>query len=88
LLSVRSLCVGSSSTVRGGGGRMGSLLEELARREVAVRQRIEEIGERIAELNGLLEAEEDRLARLVITRETVEEILGEAAQVVEEPAAG
>lgn len=67
---------------------MGSLLEELARREAAVRQRIEEIGERIAELNGLLEVEEDRLARLVITRETVEEILGGAAQVVEEPAAG
>jgi len=65
---------------------MGSLLDELARREAAVRQRIEEIGERIAELNGLLEVEEDRLARLVITRETVEEILGEAAQVVEEPA--
>jgi hypothetical protein len=67
---------------------MGSLLDELARREAAVRQRIEEFGERIAELNGLLEAEEDRLARLVITRETVEEILGEAAQVGEEPAAG
>ncbi|TDD86102.1 hypothetical protein [Actinomadura rubrisoli] len=47
---------------------MGSLLEELARREAAVRQRIEEIRERIAELNGLLEAEEDQLARLVIRR--------------------
>ncbi|WP_205718087.1 hypothetical protein [Actinomadura soli] len=67
---------------------MGSLLEELARRGAAVRQRIEEIRERIAELNGLLEAEEDQLARLVITRETVDGVLGEAAQVVEEPAAG
>lgn len=57
------------------------MLEELARREAVVRQRIEEIGEQIAELNGLLEAEEDRLSRLVITRETVEEVLGEAAQV-------
>jgi hypothetical protein len=60
---------------------MGSLLEELARREAAVRLRIEEIREQIAEVNGLMEAEEDRLSRLVITRETVEEVLGEAAGV-------
>jgi hypothetical protein len=81
---------------RGGRGRllpcgveaiaMGSLLEELARREAAVRQRIEEIRERIVELNGLLEVEEDLLSRLVITRETVEEILGEAARLVGESA--
>lgn len=64
---------------------MGSLLEELARREAVVRQRIEEIGEQIAELHGLLEVEEDRLSRLVITRETVEEVLGEAARMVTEP---
>lgn len=56
-----------------------ALVEELARREAAVRQRIEELGERIAELNELLEAEEDQLSRLVITRETVEEVLGEGA---------
>ncbi|MFI0479644.1 hypothetical protein [Actinomadura sp. 9N215] len=47
----------------------------------AVRQRIEEIGEQIAELTGLLEIEEAERSRLVITRETVEEIAGEAAQV-------
>ncbi|TDD34220.1 hypothetical protein E1287_17145 [Actinomadura sp. KC06] len=63
---------------------MGSLFEELARREVAVRQRIEEISEQIAELTGLLEVEEDRLSRLVITRETVHEVVGEAAGTVED----
>lgn len=63
---------------------MGSLFDELARREAAVRQRIEEIREQLAELNGLLEAEEDRLSRLVITRETVEEVVGEAAGTVED----
>ncbi|GAA2640748.1 hypothetical protein SMC26_45895 [Actinomadura fulvescens] len=63
---------------------MGSLFEELARREAAVRQRIEEIGEQIAELTGLLEAEEDKLSRLVITRETVQEVVGEAAGNLEE----
>ncbi|MFG2085283.1 hypothetical protein [Spirillospora sp. NPDC048824] len=60
---------------------MGSLLDELARREAGVRQRIEELREEIAGLESRLEAEEDRLSRLVITRETVEEILGGAAPV-------
>ena len=64
---------------------MGSLLEELTRREAAVRQRIEEIREQIAGLESRLEAEHDRLSRLMITRETVEEILGETAQPVREP---
>ncbi|MCW2913905.1 MAG: hypothetical protein JWN52_1973 [Actinomycetia bacterium] len=58
---------------------MGSLLEELARREAAARERVER-------LRGQLAAEEEALSRLVITRETVEEVLGEAAQVVERPA--
>ncbi|MGI5290987.1 hypothetical protein ACQEVF_57935 [Nonomuraea polychroma] len=65
---------------------MGSLLEELARREAVARQRIEEIREQIIALESRLEAEQDRLSRLVITRETVEEIVGEAAQLVDEPA--
>ncbi|WP_248965773.1 hypothetical protein [Sphaerisporangium perillae] len=65
---------------------MGSLLEELARREAAVRQQIEEIREQIAGLESQLEAQEDRLSRLVITRETVEEILGAATRLVREPA--
>src|SRR5437868_4283292 len=63
---------------------MGSLLEELARRESAVRLRMGEIREQIAGLEVRLEAEEARLSRLVITRETVEEVLGEAAPPVQE----
>lgn len=58
---------------------VGSLLEELARREAVARQQIAEIREQIAALESRLEDEHDRLSRLVITRETVEEILGEAA---------
>jgi hypothetical protein len=58
---------------------MGSLLEELARREAAARKRIEEIREQVERLQENLTAEEEALSRLVVTRETVREILGEAA---------
>lgn len=58
---------------------MGSLLEELARREAAARKRIEEIREQIERLQEDLTAEEQAVSRLVVTRETVREILGEAA---------
>src|SRR6201997_1374091 len=58
---------------------MGSLLEELARREAAARKRIEEFREQIERLQEGLTAEEQALSRLVVTRETVQEILGEAA---------
>jgi hypothetical protein len=58
---------------------MGSLLEELARRETAARKRIEEICEQIERLRENLTAEERALSRLVVTRETVQEILGQAA---------
>ncbi|WP_344966975.1 hypothetical protein [Streptosporangium fragile] len=51
---------------------MGSLLEELARREAAARERVERLRERLT-------AEEETLSRLVVTRQTVEEILQEAA---------
>ncbi|HET8588805.1 MAG TPA: hypothetical protein VFM01_04170 [Nakamurella sp.] len=64
---------------------MGSLLEELARREAVARRRIEEFREQIAVLTSQLQDEQDRLSRLTITRETVEEILGEAAQLLDEP---
>ena len=57
---------------------MGSLLEELARREAAARKRIEEIREQIERLQENLAAEEQVLSRLVVTGETVREILGEA----------
>jgi hypothetical protein len=53
---------------------MSSLLDELARREAGVGQRIEEIREQIASLESRLEAEEDRLSRLLITRETVPQL--------------
>jgi len=65
---------------------MGSLLDELARREAAARKRIEEIREQIERLQENLTAEEQALSRLVVTRETVREILGEAAS--ERPPAG
>ncbi|GAA2220687.1 hypothetical protein GCM10009850_122540 [Nonomuraea monospora] len=64
---------------------VGSLLEELARREAVARQRIAEIREQITALESRLEDEHDRLSRLAITRETVEEILGEAVELVGEP---
>ncbi|MEV4115811.1 hypothetical protein [Nonomuraea sp. NPDC049695] len=64
---------------------MSSLLEELARREAAARRRIEEIREQIAALTSQMQDEQDRLSRLTITRETVEEILGEAVQLLDEP---
>lgn len=56
---------------------MGSLLEELARRQAEVRQRMEELGRQLAEVQARLEAEEERLSRLLIAQEVVEEILGE-----------
>jgi transcriptional regulator with XRE-family HTH domain len=58
---------------------MGSLLEEPARREAAARARAEAIRQRIEQLPERLAAEEDLVSRPVITRETVAEILGEVA---------
>jgi cell division septum initiation protein DivIVA len=57
---------------------MGSLLDELERREAAARVEAEELRARIAELTERLAGAEERLARPVITRETVEEVLGAA----------
>jgi chromosome segregation ATPase len=50
---------------------MGSLLEELERREAEARAEAEELRGRIAELAQRLAVAEERLARLVITRETL-----------------
>jgi hypothetical protein len=50
---------------------MGSWVEGLERRVALARERIEELGRRIAELTGLLAAEQERLSRLEITRETM-----------------
>ena len=63
------------------------MLGELARRVAAGGRRIEEIRKQIAALTSQMQDEQDRLSRLTITRETVEEILGEAAQLLDEPTA-
>ena len=61
---------------------LGSLIDELQRREAAARAEAEELRGRIAELAEQLARAEERLSRLVITRETVEEVLdGAAAEV-------
>ncbi len=65
---------------------MGSLIDELHRREAAARAEAEELRGRIAELAGRLAGAEEQVSRLVITRETVEEVLGAAVEV--SPAAG
>jgi chromosome segregation ATPase len=65
---------------------MGSLIEELQRREAAARQEVDELRGEIARLNERLARAEERLSRLEITRETVAEILGGVG--ADEPAAG
>jgi len=57
---------------------MGSLIDELQRRETAARAVAEELRGRIAELTEQLARAEERLSRLVITRQTVDEVLSEA----------
>jgi hypothetical protein len=57
---------------------MGSLIEELQRREAAARQEADELRGEIARLNERLVRAEETLSRLEITRETVTEILGGA----------
>ena len=57
---------------------MGSLIDELQRREAAARAEAEELRGRIAELAERLAGVEERLPRLMITRETVDELLSEA----------
>ena len=57
---------------------MGSLIDELQRREAAARDEAEELRGRIAGLAERLAGVEERLSRLVITREMVDEVLSEA----------
>ncbi|MFH8753843.1 hypothetical protein ACH4GK_42095 [Streptomyces rimosus] len=57
---------------------MGSLIDELRRREAAAREEAEEIRLGIAELRERLAWVEERLSRLEIAREEVAEILDEA----------
>ena len=54
---------------------MGSLIDELHRREAAAREEAEGLHGQIAQLTERLAGVEERLSRLVITRETVEEVL-------------
>jgi chromosome segregation ATPase len=54
---------------------MGSLIDELQRRAAAAREEAEELRGRIAQLTERLAGVEERLSRLVITRETVDEVL-------------
>jgi hypothetical protein len=58
---------------------MGSLIEELRRREAAARHDVDELRGEITRLGERLARAEERLARLEITRETVAEILGGVA---------
>ena len=57
---------------------MGSLVDELRRRETAARAEAEQLRGQIAELAERLAGVEERLSRLVIARETVDEVLSEA----------
>ncbi|MGW0811310.1 hypothetical protein [Nonomuraea sp. NPDC002799] len=67
---------------------MGSLLEELARRQAEARQRIEELGRQLAEVQARLEAEEEGLSRLLIASEVVEEILSGQGPLASDPVVG
>jgi hypothetical protein len=63
---------------------MGSLIDEPRRREAVAREEAEGLRGRIAQLTERLAGAEERLARLEISRKTVEEVLNgsgtEAAQ--------
>ena len=54
---------------------MGSLIDELQRREAAAREEAEGLRGQIAQLAECLAGVKERLSRLVITRETVDEVL-------------
>ena len=56
---------------------MGSLIEELKRREAAARAEADGLRARIEELSGDLARAEERVSRLVITREEVMRVLEE-----------
>jgi hypothetical protein len=58
---------------------MGSLIDELQRREAAARAQAEELRGQIALLAERLAGVEEQLSRLVIAREVVDEVLDRAA---------
>src|SRR5260370_13433818 len=59
---------------------MGSLIDELQRREAAAPAEAEELRGQIARLSERLAGAEERLSRLVITRATADEVLREARE--------
>ena len=61
---------------------MGSLFDELERREAAARAQAEELRGRIAQLAERLAGVEEQLSRLVIALEVVDEVLDRAASEV------
>ncbi|MFE4960478.1 hypothetical protein ACFVW5_35465 [Streptomyces sp. NPDC058232] len=64
---------------------MGSLTGELAARQSAVRARVEELEGEVAVFTSLLEAERERLERLTVTQETLEELAADGVRVDETP---
>jgi hypothetical protein len=58
---------------------MGSLMEELRRREAAARAEVDRLRARIVELTQELARAEDRVSRLAIAREEVTRVLEEPA---------
>ncbi|RFU41155.1 hypothetical protein DZF91_13325 [Actinomadura logoneensis] len=68
---------------------MVSWQEELTRRQVESRQRIENLRRQLAEVQARLEAEEDWLLELEIAERMMNKVLGEAPQAAEpEPKSG
>jgi len=65
---------------------MGSLIDELQRRGAAARAEAEELRGQIAELAERLAQVEERVSRLVITRQTVDEVLSGDVPVPPAPA--
>jgi hypothetical protein len=65
---------------------MGSLIEELKRREVAARAEADRLRSRIEELAGDLARAEERVSRLAVAREEVMRVLEEPAAAAEPPA--
>ena len=67
---------------------MGSLIDELQRREAAARAEAEQLRGQIAELAERLAGVEEQLSRLVIAREVVDEVLDGATAAEVSPASG
>ena len=67
---------------------MGSLIDELQRREAAARAEAEQLRGQIAELAERLAGVEEQLSRLAVAREVVDEVLASAAAAEVPPAPG